>query len=135
GPDRHLDDQVAASRAGPVRPGAALAAGRAEMLGVAEVDQRIEARHGLEDDVAALAALAAVRPAILDELLTPEADCARPPRSGAYENLCLVEEVHARALAGAAVDCHFTRGPDAASRSVPARHRRRCCGRCLAPSQ
>ena len=45
GADRHLDDQIVAARAGAVGAGAALAARRAEMLGVAEVDQRIEARR------------------------------------------------------------------------------------------
>ena len=65
-------------------PGAALAARRAEMLGVAKVDQRIEAGHRFEDDVAALAAIAAVGAAIFHELFAPEADRARarPRRSG-----------------------------------------------------
>ena len=67
------------------------------MLGVAEVDQGIEARHCLEDDVAALAAVAAVGPAELDELLAPEADRARAAGAGADENLRLVEEMHAGA--------------------------------------
>ena len=67
GPDRHLDDEVAAAGAGLVAAGAALAARRLEMLGVAEVDQGIEALDRLEDDVAALAAVAAVGAAIFDD--------------------------------------------------------------------
>ena len=94
GADRDLDDEVVAAGAGAVRPGAALAARRAEMLGVAEVDQRIEAGHRLEDDVAALAAVAAVGAAKFDELLAPEADRAGAAGAGADEDLGLVEEMH-----------------------------------------
>ena len=94
GADRHLDDEVVAAGAGAVGARAALAARGAEMLGVAEVDQRIEAGHRLEDDVAALAAVAAVGPAELDELLAPEADRARAAGAGADEDLGLVEEMH-----------------------------------------
>ena len=72
GADRDLDDQVLAAGAGAVGAGAALAARGAEMLGVAKVDQRIEAGDGLEDDVAALAAVAAVGAAEFDEFFAPE---------------------------------------------------------------
>ena len=64
--DRHLDDEIVAARAGAVRARAGNAALRLEMLGVAKVDQRVEAGDGLEDDVAALAAIAAVGAAIFD---------------------------------------------------------------------
>ena len=94
GADRDLDDQVLAAGAGAVGAGAALAARGAEMLGVAEVDQRIEAGHRFEDDVAALAAVAAVGPAEFDELLPPEADRARAAGARADEDLGLVEEMH-----------------------------------------
>src|SRR4029079_15643863 len=53
GSDRDLDDEVRSDGPGAVGACAALAARRAEMLGVAEVDQRIEAGDRLEDDVAA----------------------------------------------------------------------------------
>ena len=82
-PTGTLIDEVVAASSGAVAPGAALAARRAEMLGVAEVDERIEAGHRFEDDVAALAAVAAVGPAELDELLAPEADRARAAGAGA----------------------------------------------------
>ena len=49
------------------------------MLLVAEVDQRVQIVHRLDDDVAAAAAIAAVGPAELDELLAPEADAPAPP--------------------------------------------------------
>ena len=93
-PDGHLDDQILAARAGAVLPRSAAAAGRAEMLGVAEVDQRVQPGDRLEHDVAALAAIAAVRAAIFDELFAPEADGAGAARAGADEDLGLVEEMH-----------------------------------------
>ena len=68
------------------------------MLGVAEVDQRVEAGDRLEDDVAALAAVAAVGAAIFDELLAPEADRAGAAGAGADEDLGLVEKMHGRDL-------------------------------------
>ena len=94
GSDRDLDDEVVAAGAGAVLARAALAARSPEMLGVAEVDQRIEAVDRLEDDVAALAAVAAVWAAIFDIFLAPEADRAGAAGAGADEDLGLVEEVH-----------------------------------------
>ena len=99
-PTGHLDDEVLAAGAGAVGAGAALAARGAEMLGVAEVDQRIEAGHRFEDDVAALAAVAAVGPAELDELLAPEADRAGAAGAGLHVDLGLVEEMHRGAQLG-----------------------------------
>src|SRR5687768_16419272 len=55
-PDGNLDDQIVAPRARTVGARSTLATGRAEVLSVAEVDQRIEAGYRLENDVAALAA-------------------------------------------------------------------------------
>ena len=45
---------------------------RFEMLLVAVIDQRVEVGHRLEHDVAAAAAIAAIRTAELDEFLTSE---------------------------------------------------------------
>src|SRR3546814_18287080 len=70
------------------------------MLGVAKVDQGIEALDRLEHDVAALAAVAAVGPAIFDILLAAEADRARTAGTGADEDLGLVEELHRRDIEG-----------------------------------
>jgi len=50
------------------------------MLGIAEIDQRIEARDGFKDDVASLAAIAAVRATIFDIFFAPETDRAGPPQ-------------------------------------------------------
>ena len=66
-PTGTLTTRSLAAGAGLVAAGAALAARRPEMLGVAEVDQGVEALDRLEDDVAALAAVAAVGAAIFDD--------------------------------------------------------------------
>src|SRR6202008_2386531 len=92
--DRDLDDKVLAACAGSVRTRSTLAARRAEMLGVAKVDQCIEPPHRLEDDIAALASVAAVRPAELDEFLSPETDRSGAPGARADKDLGLVEKVH-----------------------------------------
>ena len=94
----HFDDQIVAAGARLVLPGAALAAGSTEMLGVAEVDERIEAGHGLEHDVAALASVSAVGSAELDELLAQEGYGAGSTIAGAHIDLGLVEEFHAARL-------------------------------------
>jgi hypothetical protein len=47
-----------------------------EVLLVAVVDEGVQALDGLDPDVAAAAAVAAVRAAVLDELLAPERDRA-----------------------------------------------------------
>ena len=103
--DRDLDHQVLAAGAGTVRACPALSAGRAEMLGVAEVDQRIEAGHRLEDDVAALSAVAAVGAAELDELLAPEADRAGSAGAGltkifAWSRKCIARPTRPSARGG-----------------------------------
>ena len=82
--------------AAPVRslPGAVAALRRPEMLRVAEIDQRIEVLGRDEHDVAALAAIAAVRPAELDELLAPKRHHAVPAIAGAEVDLRLIKELH-----------------------------------------
>ena len=99
GADRHLDHQILAAGAGAVRACPAVAALGPEMLGVAKVDQRVQAGHCFEDDVAALAAVTAVRAAIFDELFTSETDRPGATGAGANEDLCLIEEMHASRLA------------------------------------
>jgi hypothetical protein len=66
------------------------------VLLVAVVDQRIEAVDSLDDDVAALAAVAAGRAAEFDELLAPERDAAIAARAGPDIDLGFVEEFHFR---------------------------------------
>jgi hypothetical protein len=93
-PDRHLEHEVAPAGAGTVAPGATAPVLRAEMLLVAIIDQRVEVVLRDEDDVAALAAIAAVGPAELDELLAPEAHRAGAAIAALYIDLALVEEFH-----------------------------------------
>ena len=107
--DGNLDDEIVAARAGPVGASAALAPRGAEMLGVAEVDKRIQALHRLEHNIAALAAVAAVGPAIFDELLAAEAHRARSAGAGANEDLGLVEEMHGRELGEAGGEGNLSR--------------------------
>src|SRR3954470_11590170 len=93
-PDRHAQHEVAAIRSGAVRAGPAAAVLRAEMLAVAIVDQRVQIVRGLEDDVASLAAVAAVRPAKLDELLAAKTHRAAAAIAAFQVDFALVEEFH-----------------------------------------
>ena len=76
GPDRHLHDGVIAIGTGHHLALAAFATLRLHMLLEAVVDKCVEIFYRLGDHVAAAAAVAAVRPAIFDELLAPKGDAA-----------------------------------------------------------
>ena len=91
---RHLHHHVGAVGAVAVLAHAAAAVLGLEVLLVAVVDQRVEAVDRLDHDVAALAAVAAVRPAELDEFLAPERHAAVAAVAGADIDLGLVEEFH-----------------------------------------
>src|SRR5262249_51263320 len=65
-----------------------------EMLLVAIIDERIEPVDRLHDHVAALAAVAAVRPAELDESLAPERHAAVAAVARADVHLGFIEEFH-----------------------------------------
>ena len=95
GADRDFDHQVRGAGARAVLAHAMTSALGAEVLGVAEIDQRIEAGHRDHDDIAALAAVASIRPAVFDVLFASEADRAGPARAGLEVNLGLVEKMHA----------------------------------------
>ena len=77
-----------------VLPHAAAAALGLEVLAVAVVDQRVEVGDALHPHVAALAAVAAVGAAELDEFLAPERDAAGPACARGDIDLGLVEEFH-----------------------------------------
>jgi len=64
------------------------------MLLVAEVDQRVQRRHAFGPDVAAVAAVAAVGPAELDEFLAPETDAAAAAGARADGDPGKIEEFH-----------------------------------------
>ena len=94
--DRHLQHDVVAAGAMAVLAHAADAGPRLEVLRVAVVDQGVEPVHRLDHDVAAAAAVAAARAAVLDELLAPERDAAVAAVAGADIDLGFVEEFHGR---------------------------------------
>src|SRR5690348_13197921 len=97
--DRHFQHNVLAVRTGPVLAHAVAAALRLEVLLIAIVDQRVEAGNGLDDDVTASAAVAAIGPAELDEFLAPERHAAVSARARRDVNLGLVEKFHGRDIA------------------------------------
>ena len=95
-PTGTLRIDVGAVRAGAVLAHAVAAGLGLEMLLVAVVDQRVEAVDAFDDDIAAAAAVAAVRAAEFDEFLAPERDAAGAAVAGADIDFGLVEEFHGR---------------------------------------
>src|SRR5580704_2525306 len=94
GPDRHAQHDIAPTGAAALAPGAAAPVLRPEMLLVAVVDQGVEIIERLENDIAALAAIAAVGTAELDEFLAPEAGRAGAAIAALQVDLALVEKFH-----------------------------------------
>ena len=109
--DRHLEHGVGTLGTRPVLAHAVGAGLALEVLLVAEVDQRVQTGDAFDHDVAALAAVAAVRPAELDEFLAPEGDAPRPAVAGADIDAGLIEELHEIACENreAGRDCGFER--------------------------
>ena len=97
---RDLEHRVLAVGAVPVLAHAVAAGFGLEVLLVAVVDQRVEPVDRLDHDVAAFAAVAAARPAELDELLAPERHAAVTARAGLDVDLGFVEEFHACLIHG-----------------------------------
>ena len=91
---RHMHDHVCAAGAGSVLAHAGAAVLGLEMLLVAIVDQRVEIGDALRPHIAALAAVAAVGPAELDELLAPETDAAGAAVARANVDFGLIQELH-----------------------------------------
>src|SRR5579885_175262 len=94
GAGRHLDHDIRAARAGAVRAHAVAAGLRLEVLLVAIVDQRVQPVDAFYNHIAAAAAVAAVRPAIFDELLAPERDAAVAARAGRDVDFRFIEKFH-----------------------------------------
>ena len=92
--DRDGNHPVLAALAVHLAAHAVLAALRLELALVAEVDQGVEVFVGLDPDVAAVAAVAAVGPAQRDELLAPEAHAAVAAVSGDHCDFGFVDEFH-----------------------------------------
>ncbi len=79
---------------GALAPHATLPALGEEMLLVAEIDQRVQPVDRLGPDIAALAAVAAVRPAELDVLLAAKRHRAVAARAGPDVDLGEIEKFH-----------------------------------------
>src|SRR5690606_17740983 len=94
GTDRDDDDGVLAALAVALLAHAVLAALGTEALLVAEVDQGIEVLRRLQPHAAAVAAVAAVRPAERDELLAPESHAAVAAVAGGDGDFGFVDEFH-----------------------------------------
>ena len=92
--DRHLDHERLGRSAGAVLSHPVPATRRLEVLRIAEVDQRVEARDGFEHDIAAVPAVSAVRAAVFDVHLAPERDGPRAASAGFQIDLGLVEKMH-----------------------------------------
>ena len=89
---RDGDDQVLAVGAGHVLALAGLAVLRLPVVPAGEVQQRVLVRGGLEVHVAAVAAVAAVRPAFGDELLPAEAHAAVAAVAGLDVDFGFIDE-------------------------------------------
>src|SRR3546814_9373806 len=107
---RHPDDQGRRCGAGHVPALAVCAPPGLEVLGIAEVDEGVQAVCRLEYDVAAAPAVAAVGAAELDELLAAERHAAVAAVAALQEHLGFVEELH-RACSAAMrrARCHDSR--------------------------
>src|SRR5947207_7947303 len=88
--ERYFQHHVGAIGAMAVLAHAVTAAARLEVLLVAVVDQRIETVDTFGDDIAAAAAVAAVRPAEFDEFFPPERDAAFAAVAGTDVDLSFV---------------------------------------------
>src|SRR5919204_6972518 len=78
GADRHFEHDVGAAGAVTILAHTVAAALCLEMLLVTVVDERVEPVDRFGNDIAALAAIAAIRPAEFDEFLAPERDASVP---------------------------------------------------------
>ena len=92
---RNLDRHVLTVCAGAVAAHAVDAAFGLEMLLITVVDERVEVLDALDPDVAALAAVAAVGAAELDEFFAPEADAPVTAVAGLDVDFRQIEEFHA----------------------------------------
>src|SRR5207244_1483726 len=95
-PDRHAQHEVAAMGAGAVGASTAAPVLRPKMLPVAVIDQGVQVVGRDEGDVAALAAVAAVGSAELNEFLATKAHRAAPAVAALQVDLALIEEFHGR---------------------------------------
>ena len=65
-----------------------------EVLLIAEIDQRVQAVYGFDDNIAAATAIAAIGTAILNMRLTPEAYATGAAVTAFDEYFCGIEKLH-----------------------------------------
>ena len=94
----HFQDRIGALRPGAVLAHAVHASGRLEMLLVAVIDQGVEASDTFGDDIAAAAAVAAVRSAEFNEFLAPERQASGAAVARPDINLGGIEKFHRKIL-------------------------------------
>src|SRR3569623_1096881 len=92
--DRYRDDEIVAALAGAVAAHAVLAALCLEFTGVAKIDQGIEIDVGDQKHTAAVAAVAAVRPAERDEFFAAKPRAAITAVAGLDFDGDFVDEFH-----------------------------------------
>src|SRR5207342_3436524 len=98
GSNRHGDGEVVAGLAVHLPAHAVLAAPGAELLLVAEVDQRVEVLVGDQPDAAAIATVAAIGAAERNELLTAEANATVAAVTCDDLDFGFVDEFHGKEL-------------------------------------
>src|SRR5262249_2022758 len=91
---RHGDDKVLGLATVAVGRFAAPAVVGAPVLAIDDVGEAVGTRHGAHDDVAAVAAVAAVGPALRYVLLPPETATARPAVAPLHENRYAIHKDH-----------------------------------------
>jgi len=96
---RDLDDAIFAACARAVAAHAVDAGLGLEVLLVAVIDQRVEIIDTLDDNVATMSAVAAVRAAVFDVLLAAEREAAVAALAGLYVDFRRIEELHLTFLA------------------------------------
>ncbi|MNL49104.1 hypothetical protein D3C87_1720110 [compost metagenome] len=92
--DRHLDDNVFATLTGTVTALAVLAAFGAERFLKAVVNQGIEVFVRQQIDIAAIAAIAAIRPTVRDILFAAETDTTITTVTCNDQNRCFIYKLH-----------------------------------------
>ena len=105
-----------AGRACTIRPGTIAALARFEVLGVAEINQRIQASDRFGDHIAALAAIAAIRAAEFDEFLAPKGNDAIAAIAGLHPDFRFIKELHG-SIRGASQPQKQNEGPKGPSLS------------------
>ncbi|MNY04840.1 hypothetical protein D3C86_1375400 [compost metagenome] len=94
GTDRYLDGDIFATLAGTVTALAVLATFSTERFLKAVVDQRVEVFVRQQIDVAAIAAVTAIRAAVRDILFAAEADATITTVTCNDQNRCFIYKLH-----------------------------------------